>query len=625
MADKELTVFVVDLHPAAAFSHDYLYEVLSGKLLKGLKTDYVSVVGYHSPLTKHELAEKKVFPGVNVLSNFETPSYEQLVRIRKELRVNDSWESSQSDSFQSFIFSLSLLEDTKTKAFTRNIVVLTSHESPLSSLTEQKADGIPNILKNLRVNMIVVVDGLEESSETYSQWALLKPSFAEFIIMSSKQARYTAQNVPPAKKVRPLPIYRGELRFGSDFFAVIEDRSYACEADDLALSWPVEVYPAAKKDVSSISFHDYILEDGRPIRLERKSSHYVWSKNEEYQRPEYPDEEDVDTKKFDKVEVESKDFTPGFKFSNFDLIALDDDLTESARLKIFSAFDILGFIKSESIPPAYLTSETFFVVPEKAATLRANLSHTILAKALLETESAALARFVRKQAKEVELGVLIPIKIKDGTKNSFNYLLVRLPFREDENIGNFPSLKEHKSDKIVPKLMEQFIESKTFTEQETKDSQSLHNHRVTMRTSQSSKLPLPNTSKEIFSTSSTSQVRFLNYVRKIIIRSLDEDDLDKFLQQKSLISNVLKSDSFASNFFNLRNCLSYSASSASFVDLSRRAKDTSRRLVDELDIKYVRKEDLKKKKPRKGGDTFDTKGYYGADEGEYDAVPDFGF
>lgn len=106
---------------------------------------------------------------------------------------------------------------------------------------------------------------------------------------------------------------------------------------------------------------------------------------------------------------------------------------------------------------------------------------------------------------------------------------------------------------------------------------------------------------------------------------MDEDDLDKFLQQKSLISNVLKSDLFASNFFNLRNCLSYSASSASFVDLSRRAKDTSRRLVDELDIKYVRKEDLKKKKPRKGGDTFDTKGYYGADEGEYDAVPDFGF
>lgn len=629
MADKELTVFVVDLHPEARPSHDYLFDVLAGKLLKGLKTDYVSVVAYHSSNTEHKLADKGVFPGIEVLIDFKVPSYDLLSLLKKKLVVNDDWDTSQSDSFQSLIFSLSLLEDTKKKAFTRNIVVLTGNRSPLESLTEEKADSIPRLLQNLNVNLVVVVSDLQNGSDGQAKWTLLQPAFTKYVLMSSDEARFVTQNVPPAKKTRPLPIYKGELRFSSNFSSVLEDTSYNAEADDNALAWPVEVYPAAKKESASTSMHDYLVDNGKLVRLERKTSHYVWSKNEEYQRPEYPDEEDVDQKKFDKVEVESKDFTSGFKFSNYDLIALDEDLMDSAKLKIFSSFDILSFIKADSIPQAYLTSETFFVVPEKMASLRTSLNHSAFVKALYDLEVAALTRFVRKQAKEVELGALLPIKVKDGDTFSYNFLLVRLPFKEDEKIGNFPVLSEGRQEVKSEQstLMEQFIDSRTL-KPDLKATGVFANTRVTMRQSDSAKLPLPGADgNDKLLVSAPSQVRFLRYIKTILIKSLEADDLNEFFMQKDFVNNVIRDGSGFTNFFNLNNCLNQDATNtdAWLQKLSSSSKSLSKRLVDELDISFVRKADIKKKKGARAGDAFSTKGNYGADEGDYDEVPDFGF
>lgn len=628
MADKELTVFVVDLHPSAVLAHDYLFDVLAGKLLKGLKTDYVSVVAYHSPTTEHKLKEKGVFPGIEVLVDFEVPTYEQLVSLRKKIRPNYSWETSQSDTFQSLIFSLSLLEETKKKMFTRNVVILSAEASPLESLNDEKAAGIPRLLQGLSVNLVLTVAGLEKESKSRTRWSLLEPAFSKFVLIDSEEAKFLAQNVPPSRKTRPMSVYKGELRFGANFADVINQKSYDAETDDNALAWPVDVYPAAKRETASTSMHDYILDNGELIRLERKSTHYVWSKNEEYQRPEYPDEEDVDTKKFDKVEVESKDFTSGFKFSNFDLIALDEDLKDSASLKIFSAFDILGFIKKDSIPLAFLTGESFFVVPEKSASLRTSINHSAFVKAIYDLEAVALSRFVRKQAREIELGALFPIIIKDGETSSYNFLLIRLPFKEDEKIGNFPLLEELEETKSqATSLMEQFIETRTHVGQDRKVSDSISTKRVTMRTSENSKLPLPNTNEDDeFLVSSPAQVRFSSYVKTILIKSLEADDLNDHFQQKDFVNNVLRDGPQFTNFFNVKNCLNQvpNRNDDWLEKLLLASKSVSKRLIDELDVSFVRKEDIKKKKPGKSSDGF-TKGNYGADEGEYDEIPDFGF
>lgn len=626
MAEKELTVFVVDLHPSAKQSHDYLFDVLAGKLLKGLKTDYISVLAYHSPRTEHKLAEKGVFPGIEVLVDFEVPTYDLLANLKKTLTPNESWESSQSDSFQSLIFSLSLLEETKKKAFTRNVVVLTAETSPLESLNEEKADGIPRLLQGLNVNLITVIAGAKTETGLSNRWSLMNSAFSKFVLLTSAEAQRVAKSESSNKKVRPMSIYRGELRFSANFQDIIDQRAYNAEADDCALAWPVEVFPAAKKDVTSTSMHDYLLENGELIRLERKSTHYVWSKNDEYQRPEYPEDEDVDSKKFDKVAVESKDFTSGFKFSNFDLIALDEDLMDSARLKIFTAFDILGFVKQANIPQAYLTGESFFVVPEKSASLRTSLNHSAFVKAIYELKAAALARFVRKQAKEIELGVLFPIKVDDGGTFSHNFLLIRLPFKEDEKIGNFPPLQASNDlESDASSLMEQFIKSQTYLGGETKDNYPLVSKRVTMRTSENSKLPLPGSEEtDPFLVSSPAQARFTRYMKTILVKSLTADNLDDFFQQKEFVNNVLRDSPHFTNFLNMANCLGLSLETDWLSKLQTPSKNFAKRLVDELDVSYVRKADIKKRKPGKSEDGY-TKGNYGADEGQYDEVPDFGF
>lgn len=630
MADKELTAFVVDLNPNAIASHYYLYDVLAAKLLKGLKTDYISVLAFHSPHTEHKLADKGVFPGIQVLCDFETPAYDQLAKLKKSLVPNEDWSDTLSDGFQALIYSLSLFENTKKKVFTRNIVLLTSQDSPLNSLTEEKAEGILKLLQDLSMNLVISVVDLDKLSSRYTQWTSISSSFSKFVIVPSEEANLAARNVPPLRKTRPMPVYKGELRFGSNFKELIELNSYNAKADENALAWSVEVYPASKKDVASLSLHDYILDDGKPIRLERRSHHYMWSKNEEYQRPEYPDEEDVDTKKFDKVDVEVRDLTAGFKFSNFDLIALDEDLKESATLKIFSSFDIFGFIELLAIPHAYLTGETFFVVPEKSVALRGTLNHATFAKTLYDLKTAALTRFVRKQAREVELGCMMPVKIQDGESFSYNFILARLPFKEDEKIGNFPALNDSdaKIKKELTTLMEELIESRTYYDDEKIAPGVLKNYKATMKTSDSAKLPLPQKGlNDKFLVPSPSQVRFQRYLKSVLMKSLDAKDLNEFLQQKDFAKNVLRDKGNFTNFFNITNCLSGSSTLDSewLEKLSLSTKNICKRIVEELDISFIRKADIKKKKQTKSGELTIAKGYYGADEGDYDAIPDFGF
>ncbi|KAM9886691.1 hypothetical protein OXX69_013656, partial [Metschnikowia pulcherrima] len=71
MADKELTIFLLDASvPSTAYK--YVFDTLAAKLLKGLKTDYVTVASFNSKNTVHAVAETGKFRGIEVLLEFET-------------------------------------------------------------------------------------------------------------------------------------------------------------------------------------------------------------------------------------------------------------------------------------------------------------------------------------------------------------------------------------------------------------------------------------------------------------------------------------------------------------------------------------------------------------------------
>lgn len=644
MADKELTVFVVEAGLDNEAYH-YLYEVLAGKLIKGLKTDCVSVLEYNLSVTSNALEHTGKFRGINVLADFETPSYTQLQKIKSFLEKSEDPAPDLSDVFQSLIFSVSLFEKTKKKVFTRNIVVITSAESTMDSYTPEKAGGIPNLIKELNIHLVVIGAQFGSQSKTEQNWFHIAQQFPQHHIMSTEEALKVSSLHPPVRKTRPMPIYRGELRLGADTAKMLHDETYVAETDDLCLTFRVEVFSAAKLESALLGGHDYLVEDGKAIKVERKADHFVWKKNFQGEREEHLENDEVDDKNFDKVRVEGKMFTPGFKFSNYDLIGLEEDLMSAAKLELSSEFDIFAFVPAESVPYAYFTGESFFVVPEKGSSLRNLLNHAAFAQALHDKGLAPLARFVRKQAKEVEVGPLFPVKIKMGHSFTFAYIFIRLPFKEDEKIGHFPSLvsmtdekdvkaeEENRSD--VNKLMESFIVSKTYIgEDELDDTRdyktTIDNFKVTLKHSEGSKLPLPPNPELLdpFLCSAPGANKFASYLRKIITRSLSEKDLDKYANDPDFIKKILReNDPNFTNLFNLENSLAVNSTLDSnwLVELLDKSHESSKRLLDALDVKYVRKADLKKQRTKKTNAILQARGNYGADEGNYGAVPDFGF
>lgn len=647
MADKELTVFVVEA--GSRISNDayhYMFDTLAGKLLKGLKTDYVSVVAFNSSVTKHALEHTGKFRGINVLADFETPSYSQLQSIKAHLDDPGDADLDASDGFQSLIFSVSLFEKTKKKAFTRNIVLITSSESLLPSYTPEKAGGIPNLIKDLNINLIAIGTDFGGQAKNEQSWFHIASQFYSQCILNSAEAQKVALLCLPVRKTRPMPLYRGELRLGADISKIIHDSTYVAEQDSLCLSFRVEVYPAAKADVLSLGAHEYLVDHDKVVRVERKTNHYIWMKNFQGERDEHLESEEVDDKKFDKVAVDGKTFTPGFKFSNFDLIALDEDLMGAAKLDISSEFDILGFVEAETVPYAYFTDESFFVVPEKASSLRNLLNYAAFTEALSEKSFVPLVRFVRKQAKEVEVGPMFPVKVKNGDSFCYCYIFIRFPFKEDEKIGHFPKLSTVKKetdhtekkpdDTAINRLMENFIDSKTYRGEDELDESKkyktlIDNYKVTLKASDSSKLPLPRKvgSSDKFLCSSPGVNKFAVYLRKLLIKSLLQTDFKLFVNNPKFIQDNIRegNDSFT-NFFNLENSLAVNSSVQSqdwLAEISNASSSSSKRLLKELGVEYVHKADLKKQKTKSEINVLQAKGNYGADEGKYDAIPDFDF
>lgn len=639
MADKELTVFIVDA-AAPKNLYNYLFHTIAGKLLKGLKTDVVSVIIFHSQTTHHASADTGKFKGINVMMDFEQPSYAQLQRLHKELMSDHNGSdtsSSTSDFVQSVLFSTTLVNKSKGKMFTRNVVLITYENTPLHEDSSEKIESILKFLQDMPVNMYSIVSGLLNPQT--SKLRSLELQFHKFQLISDFMAEDIVRNHPPIKKVRPISVFRGDLRLGADYHSAVQEPKYSTENEMSCLSFKVDVYPAAKLEATSTGTHEYVVNDGSIVKLERKTKYFVWKKNFQGEKQEDEDEIEENDKNYDKVEVDKSQFTPGFKFSNFDLIALDDDLKDAAMLKIRSAFDILGFLDRDTLPIAFMTGESFLVVPEKESTMRNLVAYNSLCLALLQENRVILARFVRKTESEVEVGALHPVQIENDDLRTNCLVYVRIPFKEDVKVGNFIRLtgknvlKDQGKDGLefdrVNSLMEELIEEKTFPEEHSKILERLviSNPKICMKGSESSKLSSKpsDTRPNNFHASDPGINKFSVNIRKLLLKSLDYDDISDFNND---ISNTEKHlfSSEETNLFNLQNVLAVNAPLQDPKILHKLAENSmavSKRLAEEIGTVYVKKEEFKKRKQSKV-EHYESRGNYGAEEKGYDAVPDFG-
>ncbi|GEQ70268.1 hypothetical protein JCM33374_g3944 [Metschnikowia sp. JCM 33374] len=555
MADKELTVFLLDASVPSS-SYKYVLDTLAVKLLKGLKTDYVTVALFHSASTTHALASTGKFKGIDVLLNYETVSYSNLRKLKHTLCgapvINSNPSVECADVIQTVLFASTFFEPTKRKIFTRNIVVITSAHTEVLSKSLAFIAIVPDRYTDypgVRFHAITVEED-KEPLKSDSVLSKLKNAFYEGSVFTSAVAQDIIDHHPPIRKTRPIAIYKGAMRFGSDFSKISDDDLYS--GDDVGISFGVEVYSAAKGDTNISDSHEYIVDTDRNIvKVKRNTSHFVWERNFQGERDQEVTSTSEDPKggdaekKFDKVNVDSHSLTSAFKFSNFDLIAVDEDLLQASKLHLFSALDVFAFIPTTKIPYEFLTGEALYLVPEKDSSQKNTSSFYAFIEALHTRRTAALCRFVRKANKEVEVGAAFPVKVKGPLGYTNCFVFVRLPYKEDEKIGRFPSLATPNLDEVglveetevkkaaaVSSLMDEFVNEKTYESDEDSnaeikdDASEIEHFKITMKYNENSKLAIPqkHTNTNPFLCSSPSVNRYSNYMRKILLNSLSVED-----------------------------------------------------------------------------------------------------
>lgn len=712
MASKEITTFIVDLSPSMAnksngrnisdleYGLKYFYDIVTNKVLRGRKTDYISVITCHSNRTENPFSIEDSFKSIEVVSNKIAPTYDDLRKYKELLRPNmTEITEDEGDCFESMLVGIGLLTDTQKLKFVRNVVVITNAESKIKSFVTKVADATRNAINEMNINVVLNgidfdVDGLKypgkspEKAKNESGWASAFHTYKTSEVYTTAQIVESILHNPPLKKVKPIRAFKGQLRFGSGHYNKNENSDYVPELDQTCISLNVELYPALKAEKLA-SGHQYTIgrEDTSVDKTKYVKDYFiklVSSKNEddedddEVRKRRYVDDEDKDGD-LETVSIDANEWADGFKYSNYDILTLDEDLLNSAKLASDSGMDILGFIKMDDLPYAYLTGESYYLLPEASCSYKNFVGFNGLCQSLFDLDGLALIRYVQKPNDEIRVCILIPSKIKVNARFVYAFILVRLPFREDEKIGKFPLLTSIKTSNGKPftsnndlpddnaikqendeessnetnlptvtnSLMESFILSRDLDKKgkekdnESNDSETffVENNKVTL--SNDSLITFPKLSHFGVSSrllvSSPAIHKFNLNIKKIMIKSLEDGNLHEYLNnpnfiQDNLISNENDNSGPSTNLFNLSNVLKINSTTNDewLTDLNKNSKNAAKKLIKELDTKYIKQEDEAKKKRKMPNnnnlnDIFmmkNAQGNYGAGEGDYEALPD---
>jgi len=708
MASKEITTFIVDLSPSMAnksngrnisdleYGLKYFDDIITNKILRGRKTDYISVITCHSNKTDNPFASDDSFKNIEVISNKVAPTYNDLRKYNELLRPNmTEIAEDEGDCFEAMLVGIGLLKDTHKLKFIRNVVVITNAETNIKTFETKVADATRNAINEMNVNVVLNgidfdMDGLKysqkspEKAKNETGWVSVFETYKSGKVYSTAQIVESILHNPPLKKVKPMRTFKGQLRFGSDHFNKNENSDYDPEHDQACISLNVELYPALKAEKLPRGHQYKIDPENNSVDKTKYSKDYFIkldsSKNEaddddEVHKRRYVDE-DENAGELESVSVNADEWTDGFKYSNYDLLTLDEDLLSSAKLASSPGMDILGFIKIADLPYAYLTGESYYLLSESSCSYKNIVGFNGLCQSLIDLEGLAIVRYVQKTNDEINVCALIPSKIRVNEKFVYAFILIRLPFKEDEKIGKFPTLTSIKTtsgksfttkndsldesaikqesdedlsgDTNLPntatnELMESFILSKDLDLKEKESPQPdkffVENNKVTLFND--SLISFPNLSNFGISSkllvSSPAIHKFNLNIKKIITKSLEHKNLHEYLNnpnfiQDNLISNKTDSLEPSTNLFNLSNILKTNSTSNDdwLTNVNENSIDVAKRLMKELDTKYVKQEDeaRKKRKMQNNNNLNDiflmknAQGNYGAGEGEYDELPD---
>ncbi|KAF5121344.1 hypothetical protein DV113_000778 [Geotrichum candidum] len=325
--------------------------------------------------------------------------------------------------------------------YIKNIYLLTNARHKPISDTSSDIDAIRSELLSSNINLKVIgidfddeVAGLTEPAPKDPVKAANEEKLRQLVsgmpqpgsIFANAQEAIDTLQLPTAKRVRPVRAFACKLTLG-------DPTTY-----QNVLSFDIESFPCVR-EASAPSASTYAVGSTNPDNLTSVNPGLQEVKRvTEY----FYTQEEGDTK---EVTVDPAEILPGYKFGA-EIVVLSEEeqkVLTTDQENEQAGMQVIGFVKQSGIKRYSLLGNTNFVVGSKGS-LEDSLAVGSLAATLAQEQSAAIVRYVTKDAAPVQMGALFPHQVlaeEEGDEpRGWVLVLVSLPFDQDVRRYRFPPL-----------------------------------------------------------------------------------------------------------------------------------------------------------------------------------------
>ncbi|KAK9435975.1 ATP-dependent DNA helicase II subunit 2 [Metarhizium brunneum] len=441
MADKEATVFILDLGASMAQKHSgreesdldwamcYVWDKITDIVAANRKTLCVGVVGLRTDETNNRLQDGDGYENISVIQELSQITMSGLRALKASVKPN---ETMSGDAVSAIVVAIDLIGTfTKKLKWIRNIVLVTDGQG------EMDADDIEDIAKKINDSGIkLTVLGVDFDNPAYGFKEEDKPPTKaasehtlKALINQCEGGTFATMaeaidelDTPRVKSVKPYKTYDGALTLGDPekFPAAMNINVERYFKTHLArpLTASTVVVKSEQATQSTQTLEDDPM-DGIEFSAVKQARTY------KVNDPNAPG---------GKRDVEFESLAKGYEYGRT-AVHISESEHNITKLETEKSFSIVGFIPWTKYEP-FLNMGEVCVTHARKNDTKSELALSSLIWALLELESYAVARIVTKDGKDPLLVLMAP-QLELGLECFYD---IPLPFAEDVRSYQFPPL-----------------------------------------------------------------------------------------------------------------------------------------------------------------------------------------
>ncbi|QPH01427.1 hypothetical protein C2857_005627 [Epichloe festucae Fl1] len=445
MADKEATIFILDLGASMAEKHSgrdesnldwsmrYVWDKITDIVAANRKTLCVGVVGLRTDETENKLQDDDGYEHISVIQDLSNITMSGLRSLQSAIKPS---QTLAGDAISAIVVAIDLIDTfTKKLKWARKIVLVTDGQG------EMDADDIGDIAKKMNdSNIQLTILGVDFDDAEYGFKEEDKPSIKaenekilralseeckDGVFATIAEAIHEI-DTPRVKSVKPYKTYDGALTLGNPkqfpaAMCINVERYFKTHvARPLAASTVVVKSEQATQSTQTL---DDDPMDGVEFSAVKQARTY------KVNDPDAPG---------GKRDVEFESLAKGYEYGRT-AVHISESEYNITKLETEKSFSIVGFVARDKYE-LFLNMGEVCVTHARKNDVKSELALSSLIWALLELESYAVARIVTKDGKDPLLVLLVP-HIEPGFECLYD---IPLPFAEDVRTYQFPPL-----DKVI--------------------------------------------------------------------------------------------------------------------------------------------------------------------------------